>query len=169
MPALRLRPLRIEDRAVALDAHREMAEEGFAFLLGWRPGEAWPGYLDRLQASSQGVGLQAGWVPASFLVGDVGGQIVGRVMIRHALTPALAEVGGHIGYGVRPGYRRRGHASEMLGSALIVARALGVAEVLVTCDDQNIASIKVIERHGGQLEDIRPGSDGILKRRYWIA
>jgi predicted acetyltransferase len=168
VPALRLRPLRIEDRADALEAHREMSEEGFAFLLGWSPDEAWAGYLDRLQASSQGVGLEAGWVPASLLIGDVGGEIVGRVMIRHALTPALTEIGGHIGYGVRPAHRRRGYAGEMLGSALIMARSLGVAEVLLTCDDDNVASIKVIERHGGQLHDIRPGSNGIPKRRYWI-
>jgi predicted acetyltransferase len=39
---------------------------------------------------------------------------------------------------------------------------------LVTCDVDNIASINVIERHGGQLQDVRPGSNGVPKRRYWI-
>ena len=168
VPELRLRPLRPDDEEVAREAQREMASEGFAFLLAWDPDEAWSHYLDRLQRSSRGAGLAAGWVPASLLVADVGGELVGRVTIRHALTPALAEVGGHIGYGVRPGYRRRGFAGEMLRNALIVARSLGIDEVLVTCDDDNVASIKVIERYEGQLQDVRPGTDGIPKRRYWI-
>jgi predicted acetyltransferase len=41
--------------------------------------------------------------------------------------------------------------------------------VLVTCDEDNLASIAVIERCGGVLEDVRPDPDGAPKRRYWIA
>ena len=36
--------------------------------------------------------------------------------VRHRLTPALSEVGGHIGYAVRPSARRRGHATALLRS-----------------------------------------------------
>jgi predicted acetyltransferase len=51
----------------------------------------------------------------------------------------------------------------MLGEALPVARALGLDQVLVTCDSDNVASRKVIEANGGRYEDIRGN-----KLRYWI-
>jgi predicted acetyltransferase len=57
----------------------------------------------------------------------------------------------------------------MLEQALVVARAAGVEDVLVTCDDDNAASAAIIERAGGVLEDVRARPDGIGMRRYWIA
>lgn len=79
------------------------------------------------------------------------------------MTDLLRDSGGHIGYDVRPTARRRGYASAMLGEALPVARALGLDQVLVTCDSDNVASRKVIEANGGRYEDTRDN-----KLRYWI-
>ena len=39
-----------------------------------------------------------GLVPATFLVADVDGVLVGRTSIRHELDEFLAREGGHIGY-----------------------------------------------------------------------
>jgi predicted acetyltransferase len=40
----------------------------------------------------------------------------------------------------------------------------------VTCDDDNVGSIKTIEKNGGVLESIVSGPDSDTpKRRYWIA
>jgi GNAT superfamily N-acetyltransferase len=72
-----------------------------------------------------------------------------RIAVRHRLTPSLREVGGHIGYDVRPSARRRGHATAMLRAALPVAHALGIERALVTCDVDNVGSGKVIESNGG--------------------
>jgi predicted acetyltransferase len=42
--------------------------------------------------------------------------------------------------------------------------------VLVTCDDDNIGSIRTIEKNGGVFENTVSGPDGATaKRRYWIA
>ena len=95
-------------------------------------------------------------------------RVVGAANIRHRLNDSLLNIGGHIGYGIRPSARKKGYATEILRQALIVARAEGVERVLVTCDDDNAASAKIIERLGGLLEDVRQGHDGIPKRRYWI-
>jgi len=97
---LRLRPLRLDDEAAFVVAHRAMEADGFSFGLGYTPGMPWPSYLDALDAYRRGVDLPAGWVPATFLVADVGGEIVGRTSIRHELNEFLAREGGHIGYGV---------------------------------------------------------------------
>jgi predicted acetyltransferase len=128
----------------------------------------WAAYLQKRERDRRGVDIPPGWVPSTFLVADDGGELVGRVSIRHELNEFLASLGGHIGYGVRPAFRRRGYASEILRQALVIARSLGIEGVLVTCDEDNVASRAVIERLGGMLEDVRPDPEGAPKRRYWF-
>ncbi|HEY0699988.1 MAG TPA: GNAT family N-acetyltransferase [Micromonospora sp.] len=104
-----------------------------------------------------------GWVPATTLWWVDGDEYLGRIAVRHRLTPFLLDVGGHIGYDVRPTARRRGHATAMLRAVLPVARGLGIGMALVTCDHDNVGSRKVIERNGGVLADRRGD-----KLRHWV-
>ena len=107
--------------------------------------------------------LPAGIVHQTVLWFVEGVEWLGRLSIRHDLTPALTEVGGHIGYYVRPSARRHGYATQMLTQSLPIAAALGIDPALVTCDTDNVASRKVIEAAGGELEDERHG-----KLRFWV-
>jgi predicted acetyltransferase len=104
-----------------------------------------------------------GFVPATTLWWAEGENYFGRITIRHRLTPSLLNLGGHIGYDMRPSARRRGHATAMLAAALPVARGLGIDPALVTCDEDNVGSRKVIEGNGGVFEDVRQG-----KMRFWV-
>jgi len=104
------------------------------------------------------------WVAATMLWYVEGDEWLGRLSIRHELTRFLREIGGHIGYVVRPSARRRGYATRMLTESLPIAAGLGIDPVLVTCDTDNEPSRKVIEACGGELEDERHG-----KLRYWVA
>jgi predicted acetyltransferase len=106
----------------------------------------------------------AGHVPSTTLWWVSGAEFLGRIAIRHRLTPGLLEQGGHIGYDVRPSARRRGHATSMLAAALPVAAGLGIDLALVTCDEDNAGSRKVIEASCGVLEDQRGD-----KLRYWVS
>ncbi|WP_460544546.1 GNAT family N-acetyltransferase [Glycomyces halotolerans] len=92
-----------------------------------------------------------------------GEEFLGRISVRHRLNDRLFEIGGHIGYEVRPTARRRGHATAMLAATLPRAADLGIEKALVTCDHDNIASRKVIERNGGVFEDRRG-----KKLRFWV-
>ena len=95
------------------------------------------------------------------------GQVLGMLALRHELNDFLAEVGGHIGYSVRPTQRRRGYAKTMLALALEECRKRGLARVLLTCDADNAASYKTIEACGGQFDGMI-AKDGKDSRRYWI-
>jgi predicted acetyltransferase len=124
-------------------------------------------FIDIVNQYSEGLDLPAGSVQDTFLIAEVDGEVVGRISIRHSLNDFLFNYGGHIGYMVRPAFRRRGYASEMFRQALLIATDLGINMVLITCNDDNHGSIKVIEKHGGVLEN-KVDEDGYLLRRYWI-
>ena len=108
-----------------------------------------------------------GWVPSttSFLTHD--GRILGVANLRHWLTPHLLQHGGHVGYSVRPAERMRGHATRLLLAAARQARRMGIRQLLVACDADNLASARVIEKCGGVLENEVVTDDEII-RRYWI-
>jgi len=96
--------------------------------------------------------------------GDPAGQLIGYLALRHTLNAWLLEQGGHIGYSIRPARRRQGHATRALALAVQYAGAeLGLDQVLVVCEEDNLASARTIERCGGVWEDTRSGH-----RRYWI-
>ncbi|HJW21998.1 MAG TPA: GNAT family N-acetyltransferase [Candidatus Limnocylindrales bacterium] len=146
-----------DDRTVIGHYIREQAE-------AWASDEAFAAFCaairaERLEETPRPTGI----VPDTELWYVDGDEYLGRIGIRHRLTPRLLEQGGHIGYDVRPSARRRGHATAMLGEALRVARGLGIERALVTCAVHNVGSRTVIERNGGVLEDERRGT-----LRFWV-
>ena len=130
--------------------------------------EGFAAWCERLRRNGDtSVPPPAGWVHAThwWIVEDA--TMLGAISLRHELNDFLLDAGGHIGYGIRPSARRRGLATWALGEVLDHARRLGLDRVLLTCDDDNVASARTIERHGGVLEDVRDTGVG-RKRRYWI-
>jgi predicted acetyltransferase len=123
----------------------------------------------RAKEQVRGIDLPEGWVPAStyWLVCD--GIPIGTCNLRHELNEFLENYGGHIGYSVRPSQQNKGYGTQILRLALEKARGLGIERVLVTCDDDNIASARVIEKNGGKLADIvKTEYAEFPVRRYWI-
>ena len=109
-----------------------------------------------------------GWVPATqFVCLRCDGYIVGMIDLRHRLNEYLSEIGGHIGYSVRPSERRKGYATRMLSMVLGEARRIGLKRVLVTCDADNAASSRTIKRNGGVFERTALDGDNVICR-YWI-
>jgi len=128
-------------------------------------------YIKDIDELSKGIGLPEGYVPTTewWLINNEDG-IVGTVRLRHWLSDRNRQEGGHIGYDISPRFRGRGFGSKILELALEKARELSLSEVLLTCDFDNVASIKVIERNGGKFEN-EIVSEDTQKRvfRYWIS
>lgn len=130
--------------------------------------EGFSAWVERLRHQSDtAIPVKEGWVHATYWWVVEGDSYLGAISLRHYLNDFLLEVGGHIGYGIRPSARRRGHATWALGAVLPEARSLGLDRVLVTCDNDNVGSARTIEGNGGVIEDVRNTEWG-LKRRYWI-
>jgi predicted acetyltransferase len=170
--ALTLRLPGLGDEAACVEAHHEFEDaefESFPFLLLWEPDLEWSSYVALLEGLRNRTAVPEGLVPSTFLLAEVDGELVGRVSVRFALNDYLAAQGGNIGYGVRPAFRGRGYATDILRQAVTAARAEGVERILVVCDDDNVGSIRVIERSGGVLESVvTPTDGGAPFRRYWI-
>jgi len=171
MSNLTLRRPREDEEEEFLRAHRATSPDVPSFLHYYVEGMPFRRYLEVLAEQEQGINLpSAQHVPSTFLFAFVGTRIVGRASVRHRLNKFLEREGGHIGYVVVPEFRRRAHATAILSLALQIARdKCGIDRFLVSCDDDNVGSIKTIERNGGILENVVSGPD-LAKpiRRYWI-
>ena len=114
---------------------------------------------------------KAGWVTATYFWLMEDDEVVGIVSIRHRLTDHLCTSAGHIGAGIRPSQRRKGYATRMLGMVLEEARKLGIFRVMLACEVDNIGSQKIIQAHGGVLEDVVKLDDSDPEptmMRWWV-
>ena len=109
------------------------------------------------------------------------GEYIGQTSIRPELgTPYLITYGGHIGYSIRPDRRQQGYGRRILSLTLDECSRLGMDRVLITCDEDNMPSRRIIEANGGTFEsgltmdrairraEGRKSEKDIQKLRYWI-
>jgi predicted acetyltransferase len=151
--------------AAYVDCEADFQKAGESFL-----GSAGKDYRQFVEQAQESHRERMGKVPQTdFFLLHNHTTIVGRSALRHWLTPTLRNIGGHIGYRIRPAERRKGYGTLLLAWTLAEAGKLGLKRVLLTCDSDNIGSRKIIERNGGQLASESPASpEGILVARYWI-
>lgn len=165
---LHLRRPRVEDAEQALAAHREFLDCPYIdFLIDFNEGESFADWVRRMNGISDGINVPRDWVRGEFLFIEVDGTVVGRLSIRYELNAYLREFEGHIGYAVLSRYRRRGYASFAVRDGLARLHQAGIEMALITCDEDNDASVRVIEAEGGVFERIAE-SGPVRKRRYLV-
>jgi len=99
-----------------------------------------------------------------------GDEWIGKLTFRPTINARYLHSGGHIGYEIRPSKRRQGYGTALLRLALDKARERGLDQVLLTCDEDNLGSRKVIEANGGRLENaIVVEGQTAKKLRFWIS
>lgn len=125
-------------------------------------------YLETLIDESNGINLKPGYVAQTtcwFM--DENNRIIAMSRIRHELTTNLLNDGGNVGYYVKKMERGKGFGTELLRQTIVRAREIGINHFLLTPRSSNQASIALIEKNGGLMEDERI-SDNEKYRRYWI-
>lgn len=123
-----------------------------------------PRYLERKIEISKGIKLESSHVPQTIYWLIIDDKPVGMGKLRLYLNENLKKIGGQTGYSIRLTEREKSYGNIILRELLKKAKEKGIFEVLLTCNEDNIPSRKVIESNGGQLEDITEQS----KCRYWI-
>ncbi|MDA0334045.1 MAG: GNAT family N-acetyltransferase [bacterium] len=166
----------------------EFAGEGhldstYAAFLGFdvdRLRDNFSGFVaDLLRMADESRVFLTGYRDCIFWLSDEG-LYVGQTSIRPELgTPYLITYGGHIGYSIRPSHRRQGYGRRILQLALEKCAEMGLERALVTCDEDNTASRRIIESNGGVFEsglvmdetvaraEGRAG-EKVRKLRYWL-
>lgn len=135
-------------------------------------------FLKNFAEQEAGINLAANRVPQTvywLIQEQANGQLIwlGRVAIRHQLNDNLRKIGGHIGYVIRPSVRRQGYGSQLLALSLEKIRqgqpGLDTAQALLTCDETNLGSKKIIEKNGG-IYSAYTEQEAPLPRKllYWV-
>jgi predicted acetyltransferase len=127
-------------------------------------------FLRRAASDEEDGTLPPGRVPVSqyWLVSE--GRVLGCSRLRHRLTSELAHEGGHVGYDIRPSARGRGFGTSLLLLTRERAAARGIDRLRITCDVDNRASIRVIEKNAGILDAVVPSrTRDTMICQYWVA
>lgn len=119
-----------------------------------------------------GIGLKEGYVKQTRLWLIDNDTFVGAFDIRHSLTENLKKEGGNVAYYIIPSARKKGLATSGLKLCCKYAKdILGLNEVLVTCNSQNIASYKTMKKimiEFGGFEDTPIIFADKEEKRVWI-
>jgi len=134
---------------------KEYSENGNVRYSKYVTPETFRSFLDRLVKDAKGIALEPDRaMQIAWWLRDGADELLGAIRFRPKLDDGLYREAGHVGYDVRPSARNRGIATQMLLLVLDKAKRLGYERLILTCNTENDASSKVIEKCGGQLDSI---------------
>lgn len=91
------------------------------------------------------------------------GEELGTIRLRVGDSRHVVMYAGHVGYAVYERHRGHRYAERALRMLLPVARRLGLDPLWVTCDPENVASRRTLERMGARLvEEVDVPADCVI-------
>jgi predicted acetyltransferase len=82
------------------------------------------------------------------------GDYMGRIRLRVGWNETIIKYAGQVGYAVEPAFRGHHYAERACRLILPVARQFGLKELWITCQPDNSASRRTLERLGAQFVQI---------------
>ena len=127
-------------------------------------------FYDELEVNKHIDQINPEWAnQTSYVLIDQNGHIYGAINLRHELKGKLREIGGHVGYAIRPSERRKGYATLQLKLLLEKMEKLGIDNALITCRENNVGSMKTMTNFIGKPDSLVPSMyEGIMEYRYWV-
>ena len=143
----------IQLKSKALDYRQEHFDFGETVINGSELFDKTPCYeewLERITANSNKKTVDPNWVLTDtfFAIRVSDNRIIGIADLRYELNDFLKDL-GNCGYSVRPSERNKGYASEILKQICTLAKEHGLANLQLSVERENTASIKTILRNGG--------------------
>jgi predicted acetyltransferase len=135
------------DMILEIDA----GENGFVNSLKANDHDEFMKLLIKNYEYSKGINLPNNIVPQTIYWLYIDNKPVGYGKLRDYLNDQLKDHGGHIGYTIRPSERAKGYGKFILRELIKEAKLKNIEEVLLTCNESNIPSRRVIEHNKGQL------------------
>jgi predicted acetyltransferase len=164
--------LTLKEAFLAALSRLSPSEQLSLMAIGMEHDSTWPfrdfeGYLSYLLHTQDNP--KPGWVRSRSFWACRHNNIVGRITVRQELNDELRRINGHIGYITVPWERGQGVATEMLQTMCTMDIVKSIMPVLLTCDEDNVASERVIVKNGGVYEStIEAGHGRARKKRFWI-
>lgn len=160
-----IKELKLEDKNAYIDFVNDHTDENESDPSLKSPPEDFALYIAELEKRK--TTPREGFVPVTRYFLFVSNKIAGYVDCRWQLTEKTLQYGGHIGYDIAPSFRGKGLSKELLKFGLEQYKHRGYEKVLITVDEDNIASKKTIEKNGGVMENSFY-YEGRPHCRYWI-
>lgn len=148
-PTLELKSKALDYRQEHFD-HNELIINGSELFDKIDSYEEW---LEKVNNNSKIETVDPNWVLTDtfFAIREDDNKIIGIIDLRHNLNEFLKNF-GNSGYSVRPSERKKGYATEMLRLLLKYAKEIGLKELHLSVERDNVPSIKTIVKNGGKLE-----------------
>ena len=170
---LELREPRLEDENNILAFRKTFAEEKTYFpmegIANYLVIDNYENWLKKKVREETDVYSDEKYTEMTYILVDENNYIYGSCNIRYPLVGNLINLGGNIGYAIRPNERGKGYGTELLKLATLKCKELGLEKMLITARVENIQSNGLIKKCGGiQDTDYIDEMSGIVFHRYWI-